>query len=338
MFITSNPASKVLAAASILLVSWGCLAQDAQTASNAGQSNPPAQQETQAPNQPVQQQAPAPGRYIVVPAGTRISLVVARPVRIKHAREGDSIYLQTAFPVSAGSKMVIPPATYVQGVIAEVTHRDTTRRVLEFRMGSASFIFNSGYSAAVSGTVDVASTVAKLVKPKPGANPSGSVPVNAAVGTVAPPTLPPLPPLPDIGKTARNMMIGMGVAAAVGITVVALVAANGPGPLMHTGTPLEMVLMQPLVLDADEVAAAIQQYSGQPPVLPQQPVEMGTCYEPGSPGTPDVVIPGSAPIVIPGVPATENSPGTPDTVIPGTPDQVIKGMPETPGRYYPCPR
>jgi hypothetical protein len=132
------------------------------------------------------------------------------------------------------------------------------------------------------------------------------------------------------------------VLAAVGLVTVVVVAANDPGPIMHAGTPLEMTLMEPLVLDAAQVALAIQQYSGQvqsqPPVLPQPPRAEETCYSPGSPGTPDIVIPGTPSTTIPGSPPSGDFPGTPDTVIPGTPDTIIPGTPATPGTYYPCPK
>jgi hypothetical protein len=260
MFTTSNPAAKLLAVFATILTAGSCLAQDstavpAQTPSTV-QANP--QNEQQPP-------ASAP-KTITVPAGTRISLVVARPMRIKHAREGDSVYLQTAFPVIAGNKMVIPPGTYVQGVIQKVNHRDTTYRVIEFEMGSANVIFSNGYTVPIYGTQYVQPTVAQLSLP--GKKGGKSVPVMAATGAPAPP---PLPPLPGFGNGPRNAMIGLGVAAAAGLVFVGVMASRSPGPLMHAGTPMEMVLAGPLVLDADQVAAAIALYNGQIPVQPPVP-------------------------------------------------------------------
>lgn len=310
-----------------MLFSWGCLAQDAVSgaaSSPASQTNA-AQTDSASPQQPQ-----ADRKQIIVPAGTTISLVVARALRIKSAREGDAVYLQTAFPVTAGNQMVIPTGTYVQGVIDKITRRDKTRYVLEFRMHSASLIYNNGYTVAIPGIQDVMPTVARATPPS---NPKapGNVPVMAATGT---PATPQLPPLPGFGDGPRNAMIGIGVAAAVGVVLAVALGAGGPGPLMHQGTPMEFVLQYPLVLDADQVASAIRQFSAQiQGRAPQVPLQLppssrrrartsdGWCTTPGDPGTPDTVIPGTPP--------HDGFPGTPETRIPG--------RPATPDRMYPCP-
>ena len=138
----------------------------------------------------------------------------------------------------------------------------------------------------------------------------------------------------------RNAMIGIGVAAAVGTTVL-IVLAHNRDPEIEVGTPLEIILPAPVYLDATRVAAAIQQYDQQtsnaPPQIVQPPKKPKMCYDPGTPGTPDTVIPGS-----PGTPDTviPGMNGMPDTVIPGsprTPDTVIPGTPGTPSSTYPCP-
>lgn len=50
------------------------------------------------------------------------------------------------------------------------------------------------------------------------------------------------------------------------------------------------------------------------------------CHTPGTPGTPDVTIPG-----FPATPPVGDFPGTP-----GTPDIVVPGVPATPGYWYRC--
>jgi hypothetical protein len=263
----------------------------------------------------------------MLPPGTKLPLGLLRPLKLKPGRD---IYLQITFPVTVGNQMVIPPGTYIQGVVEKIVRKDRRRERLEFAVRSANMIFLNGYTVPITGTVNIATTNAALQVPPPRNSDGQPAAAMAAVGGVAPPALPPLPPLPDIGKTARTAMIAIGVAGAVAITAGIVIAANRD-PEIEVGTPLEIILPAPLFLDAGRVMAAVQQFNQQagyapvqivqPPVKPPQP---RMCYDPGTPSTPDTVIPGH--------------PGTPDTVIPGVngmPDTVIPGIPETPDRTIP---
>jgi len=281
-----------------------------------------------------QPQAQPPNSEFVLPAGTKLPLGLLRPLRVK---AGQDVYLQITFPVTVGNQMLIPPGAYLQGKIEKIIKKD--RRSLQFSINSANLIFFNGYTVPISGTVTVSTTNAALVLPQPGSDGGQSVPAMAAVGGVTPPPLPPLPPLPSMNGV-RNAMIGLGVAAAVGTTVL-IVLAHNRDPEIEVGTPLEIILPAPVYLDVARVAAAIQQYNQQTSNAPVQivkpPVKPKMCYDPGTPGTPDTVIPGS-----PGTPDTviPGMNGMPDTVIPGTPrtpDTVIPGTPGTPSSTYPCP-
>lgn len=267
----------------------------------------------------------------MLPPGTKLPLGLLRPLRVKAGRD---VYLQITFPVTVGNQMLIPPGAYVQGIVQQIVKKD--RRSLQFSITSANLIFSNGYTVPIGGTVTVGTTNAALVPPQPGAAGGQSVPAMAAVGSVAPPPLPPLPSFNGL----RNVMIGVGVASAVG-TVVLIVLAHNRDPEIEVGTPLEIILPAPVYLDAARVAAAIQQYDQQtsnaPVPIVQPPKKPKMCYDPGTPGTPDTVIPGS-----PGTPDTviPGMNGMPDTVIPGsprTPDTVIPGTPGTPSSTYPCP-
>ena len=50
----------------------------------------------------------------MLPPGTKLPLGLLRPLRVKTGRD---VYLQITFPVTVGSEMVIPPGTYIQGVL-----------------------------------------------------------------------------------------------------------------------------------------------------------------------------------------------------------------------------
>lgn len=317
-------------------------AQDAPTANSPqvapGQSSAPqtttpqSSAQQSAPSQSGQTQPQTANSAFMLPPGTKLPLGLLRNLRVK---AGQDVYLQITFPVTVGNQMLIPPGAYVQGIVAKVITKD--RRSLQFAITSTNLIFSNGYTVPISGTVTVGTTIAALMPPGP--NNGQSVPAMAAVGSVAPPPLPPLPPLPSMNGV-RNAMIGLGVAAAVGTTVL-IVLAHNRDPEIEVGTPLEIILPAPVYLDATRVAAAVQQYAQQtsnaPVPIVQPPKKPKMCYDPGTPGTPDTVIPGS-----PGTPDTviPGMNGMPDTVIPGsprTPDTVIPGTPGTPSSTYPCP-
>ena len=273
----------------------------------------------------------------MLPPGTKLPLGLLRPLRVKAGRD---VYLQITFPVTVGSEMVIPPGTYIQGVLDKIIRRDRRRGIVEFSIRSANLIFLNGYTVAISGTVTVGTTNSALLAPQPGNGNSSGHPAAAMAAVGGPPTLPALPPDP-FAKDIHTAMVVIGVVGAVAVTT-AIVLAVHSDTYVEVGTPLEIILPAPLFLDANRVMGAVQQYNlqaGYTPVqIVQPPVKPKMCYDPGSPGTPDIVIPGSSgtpDTVIPGVN------GMPDTVIPGspaTPDRVIPGAPGTPSSWYPCAR
>ncbi|MGB9120006.1 MAG: hypothetical protein WCE73_05265, partial [Candidatus Angelobacter sp.] len=308
------------------------LPQAAPAQSSGPQASSAQTPSVQMPSAQNSQQAQVPNSGFVLPAGTKLPLGLVRPLRVKPGRD---VYLQVTFPVTVGNQMLIPPGAYIQGVVEKVVKKD--RRSLQFTISSANLIFSNGYTVPIGGTMIVGPTNAALAPLQPGSAGGQSVPALAAVGSVTPP---PLPPLPSF-NTMRNVMIGVGVATAVGTVVLIALARNGD-PEIEVGTPLEIILPAPVYLDATRVAAAIQQYNQQtsnaPVQIVQPPVKPRMCYDPGTPGTPDTVIPG-----LPGTPDTviPGMNGAPDILIPGsprTPDTIIPGTPGTPSRTYPCPK
>jgi len=116
------------------------------------------------------------------------------------------------------------------------------------------------------------------------------------------------------------------------IATVAVRVGRGSDLLLDRGSPVEVVLLRPLSLDAASVSAAAARS------MFRNPMQSAIVCTPisGSPGTSPTVIPGTPatpPVVIPG------APGQPDTVIPGTPGTdpvVIPGTAPTAARIH-CP-
>jgi hypothetical protein len=53
-----------------------------------------------------------------IPSGTHVLLRMVNSVNTRTAREGDQVYLQTASPIAGDGKILVPPGTYVQGVVS----------------------------------------------------------------------------------------------------------------------------------------------------------------------------------------------------------------------------
>jgi len=235
--------------------------------------------------------------------------------------------------------MVIPPGTYVQGTVEKLKRQRGSNPDLLFQMRSAELIFSTGYTVGINGAITLVHLNALLApqRTSPVREPGQSAALpNAAnqaipVMTAAAITPPTLPPLPSLGNGPRNAIIAVGAVGGAVLVGMLIYGLHGHNDLyLDAGTPMEITLSQPLVLDAKEVTAAVQRYSGQmasvPPQIMQPPKLPQLCYMPGDPGTPDTVVPGTPP-----TPPVGDTPG-----LPGTPDTVMPGRPATAGYWYEC--
>ena len=291
---------------------------------------------------------------VTVPAGTRIALVLTHPIQSRYIHRGDDIYAQVTSPVNYGNEVVIPPGTFVQGTVDKLAVKGGRG---ELHLQSLSITFPDGYVAPVSGPVTLESTDGYALK-DPGngrvlggiAFPLAGSGLGALIGHFAASsksstitsTLPPGCTGPPPGCLSSSLtvppnkgestVIGAAVGGAIGFVASLVVLTSSHNFFMDVGSPVEMVLQQPLSLQHDQVADAVRQSEERPvaqqpiasrPVIPPPPpnADHGTCYTPGTPGTPDTVIPGTPP--------NGDFPGTPSTVIPG--------IPATPPTAYPCP-
>src|SRR5215472_1632384 len=238
------------------------------------------------PQDPKRQDQQVTDETITLPPGTRLLLALVRSLSIKHTKAGDIVNLQFIFPVTAGQRMVIPPGAYLQGQIDQVMERDRAYELMSVKLRSADVIFATGYTVSIPGPLDVNPTYGKLARRRSPKVP-GQVPVLAATGD---PTLPPLPPLPHVGPSMGEILgISLGIAAAA--TVGFVVAYHNHDYLMEAGTPVEITLSAPLVLDAGQVSAAIQQFANVPPQIVPPPRKMRTCWTTGTPDYPSTPYP-----------------------------------------------
>ena len=229
----------------IVLTVWGGLAK-AQI--------PDAPQTPSAPSQ-IEQTPAAQEGTLTVPAGTRIQLKLINPIQTRRARRGDPVRATTAFPVTLGTTMAIPVETFVEGEIKKVRkHGDPALQIRFTRM-----VFNNGYAVLLGGAT------AEARAGHPGESfPSTTAKAPGTQSTLAPAMAnqpgpqPPQPgPLPRLGPNPA-VLIGVGLAITAGslITGVLWARHRGQDIFFDTGSSFEMVLDQPLTLDAQSIAAA----------------------------------------------------------------------------------
>ena len=88
---------------------------------------------------------------VVLPAGTKILLVLKNTVSTRNARPGDGVYLETSFPVTANDRVAIPAGTYVQGVIDRVQRSGRVKGKAELLMHFTTLIYPNGYTVRMPG-------------------------------------------------------------------------------------------------------------------------------------------------------------------------------------------
>lgn len=214
-------------------------AQDAP----AGPAQPPAK--------PKSDTAPAdrlkPVEY-QVETGTRIPLNLLNSISTKHSEQGDTVYLQTAFPVLVKGRIVIPVGSYVMGTVTEVKRPARSKGRAELYVRFETLTLPNGVTrhfdarmGGMDGTVDVKVDRAegKVTADPNRAGDARTVAetggIGATVGGIA-------------GAASSHPMAGMGIGAGVGAAagLIAIFAAHGPDAILPKGTTIEMVLDRPL--------------------------------------------------------------------------------------------
>ena len=227
---------------------------------------------------------------VAIPAGTRVALVLTSSIQTRYIHRGDAIYAQVTSPVISGNEVVIPPGTFVQGKVDKLERKGGRG---ELHLQSMSITFPDGYVAPISGPVDLETDDGYALK-DPGqgrsvgafALPAAGAGLGALIGhsvassqpTTITSTLPPgcTGPPPGCltssatapGSTAKGTMIGSAVGAAVGMVASLVLLTSSHNFFLDVGSPVELVLRQPVSLEQDQADDAVRQ-SEQHPVTTQ---------------------------------------------------------------------
>jgi type IV secretion system protein VirB10 len=203
--------------------------------------------------------APQPAaKTIEIPAGTKVLLTIRSAINTKTAQAGDGVYLQSSFPVIANGRAVIPAGVFVQGVVDSVERHIRIKGPAKLTMHFTSMVFPNGTVVEIPGQVNsLPGSDGPKVKGDEGTVQQGSgagdvakaagrgALAGASVGSVA-------------GGVNGHPFEGVGIGGAGGAVVGAAVAlfTHGNDISIPSGTPIEMVLRAPLVLQESNLGGS----------------------------------------------------------------------------------
>src|SRR5271168_2181671 len=193
---------------------------------------------------------PVAPKTLEIPAGTKVLLTIRSAINTKTAQAGDGVYLQSSFPVIANGRAVIPAGVYVQGVVDSVERHIRIKGPAKLTMHFTSMIFPNGTVVEIPGQVNsLPGSDGPKVKGSEGtvqqSSSAGDVAkaagqgaaIGAGVGSIG-------------GAVGGHPVEGLGMGAAAGGVAGAAVSlfTHGNDINIPSGTPIEMVLQRPLVL------------------------------------------------------------------------------------------
>jgi type IV secretion system protein VirB10 len=228
-----------------ILVAWAPLAAQQSPTESAAPAT--AATSAAAPGGAAQTVAPD---FIVVPAGTKLPLVLHNAVSTRNARPGDPVYLETVFPIVQNDKILIPAGSYVQGEITEAQRPGRVKGTGEMRIRLTTMILPNGYTVRFDAIPANAGTGGNETTGKEGEI-KGDTSKGADVGTVVKTTGAGAGIGGIASRTGKGAGIGAGVGAAAGVAAVLL--SRGPELDLPRGTTLDAVLDRPLTLDASKI-------------------------------------------------------------------------------------
>jgi hypothetical protein len=220
--------------------------------------------------------APAP-KNLVIPAGTKVLLTIRSAINTKTAQAGDGVYLQSSFPVISNGRAVIPAGVYVQGVVDSVERHIRIKGPAKLTMHFTSMIFPNGTVVEIPGQVNsLPGSDGPRVK-----GDEGTVEQHSSAGDVAKAAGQGAAAGAGVGGIAGGVeghpFQGLGIGGAAGAVTGAAISlfTHGNDISIPSGTPIEMVLRQPLTLQeanlggqdvtGEYVPAAIQRQRMQKP-------------------------------------------------------------------------
>ena len=205
---------------------------------------------------------------VLVLTGTRIALVLTHPIQSRSIHRGDDIYAQITSPVTSGNEVVIPPGTFVQGKVDKLERKGGRG---ELHLQSMTITFPNGYVGPISGPVTLESDDGYALK-DPGkqrivgafALPATGLGLGTLIGHAAGGKGTNINGMTFNPGGLKSTAIGGMVGLAVGGVASLVMLTSSHNFFLDVGSPVEVILQQPLSLERDRVTDAITQSKTHP--------------------------------------------------------------------------
>ena len=186
---------------------------------------------------------------VLVPAGTRIGVILENGISTRSAKPGDSVYLQTSFPITQNNRIVIPVGSYLRGELIDSKRPGKIKGKGEFRLRLNTLILPNGYTvnlnaaprSADSGGKETMDSEGQVTGPGGKGKDAGTIAETTAAGAG----------IGAIAGRAKGLGIGGGIGAAAGLAAVLL--SRGPEAELPRGSTMDIVLERELSLDASQI-------------------------------------------------------------------------------------
>ena len=214
--------------------------------------------------------APPAQKKYTVPSGTKILLSMKSAVNTKTAKVGDGVYLESTFPVTCDGRVVIPTGVYVKGVVDHVVRPGRVKGKAEVSMHFTTIIFPSGTTIEIPGQINSlpGSTGPSVTGDEGTVQQSGSKGKDAADIAKASAAGAGLGGIAGISADSPAKSLGYGALGGAVAGTLYTLFTRGEDVSIPQGTPIEMVLRRPLVLEEQQIAVAAG--APQPSLAPVQ--------------------------------------------------------------------
>jgi type IV secretion system protein VirB10 len=191
----------------------------------------------------------------VVPADTKIPLILNNTINTKSAYVGEAVYCESVYPITVGNHIIIPKGSSIRGTVTQVIRPGRVKGRAQVGLRFDELILPNGTTRHLRATLSgFGSEGDDRFKPQEGKLEGGGSKGKDAE-TIERTTLPGAEIGTIVGATKGAPLEGLGIGSAIGAAtgVILVLATRGKDIVLPYGTSLELQLLQPVNFDREEV-------------------------------------------------------------------------------------